>query len=194
MQCFHPIVSPVLWCWMTSKFTRCLAHSCLNSQPMISNMQLAAMPHLLTLQCAKCSSWRTAPWSRKITALTSDVPSMRNPNKMFWVTRLERNKRRTSRSRLTSLRFCDGQQRLRKRKQRKHCGTVSPFVEAVKPNTGTALLYDRHAAQHPTVLTTYNPTQRDSHRTISVSIGFETKKSLDDTMHKLHADRISDAL
>lgn len=34
------------------------------------------MPHLLTWQCVKCSSWWTAPWSRKIAALGSDVPSM----------------------------------------------------------------------------------------------------------------------
>lgn len=133
----------------------------------------------------------TAPWSRKITvcqaALGSDVESRRNTENnvlIDWKTRPGRNKRRTSRSCHTPFRFCDGQQRLRKRKQGKHCSTVSPFVERVKPYTGTALLCDRHAAQHLTVWTTYNPTHGDSHRTISVSVGLKTKKSLVDTTHK----------
>lgn len=81
----------------------------------------------------------------------------------------------------TLFRFHGRQQSLRKLNQQKHCSTDSPFVERVKPNTGTAQLCDRHAAQHLTVLTTYNPTHRDSHRTISVSVSFKTKKSLDDT-------------
>lgn len=83
MQCFHPLVSPVLWCCMTTRFACCWARSSFNSPPMITNMRLAAMPLLLTWQCVKCSSWWTAPWSRKITALGSDVPSMQNPNAMF---------------------------------------------------------------------------------------------------------------
>lgn len=194
MQCFHPLVSPVLWCCMTTRFTCCWARSSFNSQPMITNMQLAAMPHLLTWQCVKCSSWWTAPWSRKITALGSDVPSMQNPNAMFkWLGERGINGRNVVLARHLQI-FCYGQQTLRKRKQRKHCGTVSPFVEGVKPNTGTALLCDRHAAQHLTVLTTHNPTHRDSHRTISVSVDFKTKKSLDDTTDNLHTDWISDTL
>lgn len=154
------------------------------------------MQHLLTRQCVKCSSWWAAPWSRKITALGSDVPSMRNPSTMFWVIG-RRAQRETNGGHLVLARHFsgfEGQQRLRKRNLRKHCSTVSPFVERLKPNTGTALLCDCHAAQHLTVLTTYNPTQRDSHRTISVSVSFETKKSLDDTTDNLHTDRISDAL
>lgn len=133
----------------------------------------------------------TAPWSRKITvcqaALGSDVQSRRNTKTMFWLigrrARTEINGGHlVLATRLSG--FAMGQQRLRKRKQGKHCSTVSPFVERVKPYTGTALLCDRHAAQHLTVWTTYNPTHRDSHRTISVSVGLKTKKSLVDTTHK----------
>lgn len=180
LQCFHAIVSSVLWCWMTVTFTCCSAHSFLNSQPMISNMQQC---HI----CCHGNVWNVPPVSCTLVTqdnCTQPWCSVHGKSKHIvcseWKRRSERNIRRTSRSRRTLGFFCDGQQRLWKRSRRKHCSTVSPFVEGVKPNTGTALLCDRHAAPHPAVWT-YNPTHWDSHGTSSVAAGFKTQKSLHDT-------------